>query len=126
MIKLLLLTFLAITEAGCRSIPHRTIVVTDDNGNPIRGAGVRAPYPMLLRNMVFRRDSPSANSTDSRGRLALYDMTPGLPDLLGAGGYEDKEISFPENNRQTYILHRKQKHAPNTTAQTTAPPSSEP
>ena len=113
MIKLLLLTFLAITEAGCRSIPHRTIVVTDDNGNPIRGAGVRAPYPMLLRNMVFRRDSPSANST-------------GLPYLLGAGGYEDKEISFPENNRQTYILHRKQKHAPNTTAQTTAPPSSEP
>ena len=81
---------------------------------------------MLLRNMVFRRDSPSANSTDSRGRLALYDMTPGLPYLLGAGGYEDKEISFPENNRQTYILHRKQKHAPNTTAQTTAPPSSEP
>ena len=126
MIKSLLLIFLAITVAGCSSIPHRTIIVTDDHGNPIRGAVVRAPYPMLLRNMIFRRDAPSANSTDSRGRLALYDMTPRQPYLLGAGGYEDKEISFPENNRQTYILPRKQKHAPNTTAQTTAPPSSEP
>ena len=126
MIKLLLLTLLAITVAGCRSIPHRTIVVIDDHGNPIRGAGVRAPYPMLLRNMIFRRNAPSANSTNSRGRLALYDMTPGKPYLLGAPGHEDKEISFPENNRQTYILHRKQKDAPNRTAQTTAPPSSGP
>ena len=99
---------LSLLIVGCSSIPHQRITVTDEDGNPIRGAGLRAPYPILLRNMILPTDAPSANTTKSRGRLVVYDMTPGQTYRLGAPGYEEKEISFPEDNRQTYVLHPKQ------------------
>ncbi|MEX2581318.1 MAG: hypothetical protein WD342_19835 [Verrucomicrobiales bacterium] len=113
MIKLLPSVFLSLLLAGCSSIPHQRITVIDESGDPIRGAGLRAPYPILIRNMILPRDAPSANSTNSKGRLVVYDMKPGKHYMLRAPGYEDKEISFPEDNRQTYVLRREQKNGPN-------------
>ena len=111
MIKTLPWAFLVILLVGCSSIPHQRIRVTDESGEPIRGAGLQAPYPILLRNMILPRDAPSGNSTNSRGRLVIYDMNPGQTYLLSAPGFEDKEIQFPEDNRQTYVLRRKSSEA---------------
>ena len=98
-----LLLFLLLMT-GCVSIPHHSITVVDEHGHPIRGAGTGAPYPIIFR--VFPRDAPSGNSTDSRGRLDLYDTTPGQPYVLGAAGYADKSIPFPADDHQTYVLQR--------------------
>ena len=116
MTKLFSSILLSLLLVGCSSIPHRRITVTDQSGDPVRGAGLRAPYPILFRNMILPRDAPSANSTDSRGRLVVYDMNPGQTYTLGAPGYKDREISFPEDNSQTYVLRREQKNGPNKAA----------
>ena len=104
--KLIPMIYTAIVLTSCCSIPHRTITITDKSNRPIRGAGARAPYPILLRNILFTRDAPSANSTDSQGRYEIYDTTPGQHYVLTAVGYADKSISFPTDNRQTYVLQR--------------------
>ena len=93
---------------GCAPFPHQTILVKDEEGRPIRGAGAQAPYPILLRNMLFPRDAPSSNSTDSRGRYEIYDASPGQQYILSAPGYEKKAIWFPQRDNETYVLRRKE------------------
>jgi hypothetical protein len=108
MMKLALFSYFAILIllVGCSPFPHHTITVVDESGRPIRGAGATAPYPIRLRDMLFSRDAPSSNSTDSRGRYEIYDTTPNEQYILGAPGYADKAICFPQRDNQTYMLER--------------------
>jgi len=101
-----LLIFMAMLLTGCAPFPHRTIMVTDEEGRPIRGAGAKAPYPILWRNVFFSRDAPSSNSTDAHGRYEIYDTTPGQEYILTANGYADKAIEFPQRDNETYVLKR--------------------
>ena len=102
--KLFLSMFVMLFWTACVSIPYRGITVVDEHGKPIRGAFVDTPYPILFS--IFPRDAPSRNSTDARGHLDLYDTTPGQQYVLGAVGYLNKPITFPEDSRQIYVLKR--------------------
>ena len=93
---------LALLCIGCSSMPHRTIFITDTSGRPIPGAGV-GPYPILLRNFL---PGSTGNSTDSRGRIELYEITPGQNYTVNARGFSTRHISFPQHDNASYTLER--------------------
>jgi hypothetical protein len=85
---------------GCSSIPHRAIFIADTSGRPIPGADL-GPYPILLRNFL---PGSTGNSTDSHGRIELYDVNHGGDYTLSARGFSIRHITFPQNDNVCYTL----------------------
>ena len=101
-VKLALPILAALVFTGCSSLPHRTIIVTDERGQPLVGAAV-SPYPVSL--LPFGPGS-HGNQTDMKGRVSIYDVIPGGSYSLNAVGFHSRQISFPQRDDTTYVLRR--------------------
>ena len=85
-------------------MPHHTIFIVNQQGQPIPRAGV-GPYPLAMLDFryIFNR---YGNSADPEGRVELFDVIPGGEYHLSAPGYQSRSVPFPQRDDTIYILQR--------------------
>ena len=95
--------------AGCTSCYNQYLItVLDQNGRPIRGAGLEVPQQELFVKRARPHDAPSGGSTNSKGLVYVYHWN-GEPQpyyILDAEGYVPKVVAFPHDDKQVYVLKR--------------------